>query len=124
MAYGGSVIDDGCTYVAATSCPEMVEDSCSSELQDCYGMLESGEMCTADTVLPNGDTAYNVQNCDGKNVFVYTCLDEDSSDSEDPVDIETTGCMLENSLNYNPEYDVMADSPLSCHAGLDVDLCL
>jgi len=63
---------EGCDWVPVTisECPPT---SISSTMKDCHEGMEDGEMCEADSVLPNGVTNYNINNCGAYDVFRFKC---------------------------------------------------
>jgi len=63
---------EGCDWVPVTlsECPPT---SVSSTMKDCNEGMEDGEMCEADSVLPNGIRNYNINNCGAYDVFRFKC---------------------------------------------------
>jgi len=45
----------------------------ASMMSDCHDGMVSGELCEADSILPNNDRNYNINNCGFFDVFRYTC---------------------------------------------------
>jgi len=78
---GGSTV---CNYVpiSTSQCPS---DNGRS-LADCTLNMSEGELCEADSNLPNGATNFNINNCGSYDVFKYTC----TVDNVVPARIETT----------------------------------
>ena len=64
----GSIPLDSCTFKAVPSseCPN------DADLTECASNMANGTLCEADQVLPDGEFNYNINNCDGYNVFRCT----------------------------------------------------
>merc|ERR1712117_515501 len=77
---GGST---ACNYVpiSTSECPSDKGRS----LADCKLNMSEGELCEADSVLPNGATNFNINNCGSYDVFKYTCTADNV-----PTRVETT----------------------------------
>jgi len=63
---------EGCDWVpvSLSECPPGSENS---RMGDCHEGMEDGELCEADSPLPNGLTNYNINNCGWYDVFRYKC---------------------------------------------------
>jgi len=64
-----TTLDAACNWVPVTQCPS---DN-GKNLPNCHTNMSEGDLCEADTPLPNGNTNYNIDNCGGYDVFVFTC---------------------------------------------------
>jgi len=62
----------GCDWraVPAAECPTMYE---AWTMPDCHDGMVSGELCEADSILPNNNRNYNINNCGSFDVFRYSC---------------------------------------------------
>lgn len=62
---------DGCSWTAIPSneCPS----GNGASLPECTENMQSGDLCEADSALPDGSTNYNVNNCGSYDVFRYSC---------------------------------------------------
>merc|ERR1712045_190665 len=58
------------TPISASECPS--DDG--RNLPDCSTSMSEGELCEADSTLPNGSTNYNINNCGSYDIFRYTCV--------------------------------------------------
>jgi len=72
----GGEVEEECDWVPlrASECPAN-----AASFPDCHDSMGSGELCEADTPLPNGDSNYNIDNCGVYDMFRYHC--SGSSDS-------------------------------------------
>ena len=57
-----------CTFeeIPSSDCPS---NSDSSDLPECASNMAPGSLCQADLPLPDGNSNYDVNNCDGHDVF-------------------------------------------------------
>jgi len=67
-----------CNWIPVTQsqCPTN-----AGSLSNCHGNMSEGELCEADTALPNGDMNFEINNCGNYDVFVFTCASIQSTDS-------------------------------------------
>jgi len=72
----GGEVEEECDWVPlrASECPAN-----AASFPDCHDSMGSGELCEADTPLPNGDSNFNINNCGVYDMFRYHC--SGSSDS-------------------------------------------
>merc|ERR1712045_471991 len=61
----------GWVALTAGECPSA--NACKS-LPDCSNNMQVGDLCEADSTLPNGDRNFNINNCGSYDVFRYTNL--------------------------------------------------
>jgi len=78
-----------CDWVAvsASECPS------DPDIGDCHDFMSPGQLCEADSVLPNGQTYYNINNCGAYDVFKYACNGPNSEASVGSsfVDLDQSG---------------------------------
>jgi len=67
---------DTCDWIPVTQCPTN-----AGALPNCHGNMSEGELCEADTALPNGDMNFEINNCGNYDVFVFSCTSIQSTDS-------------------------------------------
>jgi len=60
-----------CAWIPLSSA-ECPSDNGAS-LSDCTDDMSDGELCEADSILPSGETNYNINNCGAYDVFRYDC---------------------------------------------------
>merc|ERR1719499_1675493 len=67
-----------CDWIPATQsqCPTN-----AGALPDCHGNMSEGELCEADSPLPNGVSTYNINNCGSFDVFIFSCTSIQTTDS-------------------------------------------
>jgi len=76
-----------CAWVPASEsdCPSF---STASSMANCHVFMAPGELCEADSVLPDGNQNFNINNCEGGfDVFRYTCSGIEPEDE----DLQTDG---------------------------------
>merc|ERR1712173_526950 len=56
--------------LAAAECPSWYE---AWMMADCHDEMVEGELCEADSKLPNNNRNYNIDNCGLYDVFRYSC---------------------------------------------------
>jgi len=66
--------------VSLEDCPNF---STSKALADCHDHMAPGDLCEADSVLPDGNSNYNINNCEGGfDVFQYVCSGVEPDDDK------------------------------------------
>ena len=58
--------------IPTSDCPCNVTDTSACELRNCSSRMEHNTLCSAHTILPDGNDNYNVNNCPGAN-NVFRC---------------------------------------------------
>jgi len=71
---GGEVEECDFVPLLPSECPTNGRD-----LPDCSNSMTSGELCEADTPLPNGDANYDIDNCGYFDIFRYQCGDSSNT---------------------------------------------
>ena len=58
-----------CTFeeIPSSDCPTNFSEI--SDLPECTSFMAPGSLCEADLPLPDGNSNYDVKNCDGRDVF-------------------------------------------------------
>jgi len=75
-----------CAFVPVSEedCPNTAT---SRALANCHDSMEPGELCEADSALPDGNENYNINNCrGGYDVFQYICSGIVTDDNESQID--------------------------------------
>jgi len=74
-------VDCAFVPVSEEECPDLAT---SRALANCYDSMQPGELCEADSALPDGNKNYNINNCQGGyDVFQYTCSGIESDDDHE-----------------------------------------
>jgi len=56
--------------------------SVMASMSDCHEGMDDGELCEADRRLPNGRSGNDLDNCDGYDIFRYTCSNSPTPNPE------------------------------------------
>jgi len=65
-------VQEGCDWEALTA-EECPSSYAAWMMADCHDGMVSGELCEADSILPNNNRDYNIDNCGFFDVFRYSC---------------------------------------------------
>merc|ERR1719492_135445 len=95
----------GCGFVPASVCPPP-----TVFLTDCSWTMAPFTSCEAETSLPDGNVDFQINNCNGKNVWSFECIPQPEQPPVDdtmplPLDITTSTAEPTNDLTQQPTND-------------------